>query len=74
MKWVRWLSSTIVLSSLAAVSMAGPATKSVNNELIIGKKLDQKSVQEYWTADRLKNAKELTMPIADINAIQKIMT
>lgn len=71
MKWIVSLSSVIALSSLVTVSIAGPATKNINNETTIGKKLDQKSVQEYWTADRLKNAQELTLPIADINTVQK---
>lgn len=72
MKWSVALPSTLVVSALA-VSMSAYAANSVNNEVTIGKQLDaQKNVQQYWTPERLKNAQELTLPIADVNTVQKM--
>lgn len=70
MKMSSSLKTSLVLSSLV-LSMNALASDASNQEDMIGVKLNQNQVQAYWTADRLKNAKELPMPVADINAVKK---
>ena len=71
MRMYTSIPATILLSSLAA-SMAAFASSDINKETVVGQRIEQKDILEYWTAERLKNAKALPMPTADINNVKKM--
>jgi len=70
MKLYTSISVTIVLGSLAS-SIAAFASHDIKKDML-GKSLKENNITQYWTAERLKNAKEMPMPIVDLNAVKKM--
>ena len=67
MKRVPSITTTIFLSSLA-FSMTAFATERTNDNGIVEKNIKQYNVDQYWTAERLKNAKAVPMPSVDLES------
>lgn len=64
------IKTSLVLSSLV-LSMSAMASDMTQPEEMVGVNLNQNQIQHYWTADRLRNAKELPLPIANTNTTKQ---
>jgi len=73
MKMSGSFTTSFMFSSLV-LSMNAMASDANNQEGVVGVKINQNQVQAYWTAERLRSAKELPMPIANVNTTKKALS
>ncbi|STX28661.1 V8-like Glu-specific endopeptidase [Legionella beliardensis] len=61
-----------LMLTASALFVAGQVLADVSTDFLAKENTDQQSLLNYWTPERMKNAKEMPLPVADYKSVQEL--